>query len=332
MIKMKKMKKATLAAGLTLALSLGLSAHVPSAWADYLTAPTQVASGTSGSFVATYATTGTFPNNSFALSYVGNSTFGNTLPVISSIPVPAGYGNIKTITDGGTGSPLPLSDVFYNGSTLALTQIASTGAENYSDNVPGVGSVSGQIISNVLKVGAGSTMAGATPGELVFTYQFDVTSISPAGSGISMNQATVALFNNPGGSQLYTLGSGVNVDSAGNQVPLGTTLSCPGCTTATLTDLAGNVNINAGNGTVASLSDQFANGLTTGFISPEIFVASNALYYGSGSMSVSGSGLTANDPVFVPDTPEPSTLLLLGSGLALLTFMTLRKKEHRLTI
>ncbi|MHB1605915.1 MAG: PEP-CTERM sorting domain-containing protein [Leptospirales bacterium] len=322
MKKMNRMKKAALAASLSLALAVGVSANATSAWAGYLSAPTQVPSGTTGSFPATYQTT---TGDSFNLSYVGTSSYGNTIPNVSTVPVPAGTtGSINSITDHN----LPNSDLFYNGSTLNLTMVATTGPENYSASGT-TGSFSGQVISNVFKVGAGSTMPGATPGNLVFTYQFDV--LANNASSVNVNQATVALFNNPGGSRLYNLGAGVNVNSSGGVSPLGPTL-CPTCTVASLNNLTGLVYTNPANETIGSLSDQFASGFTAGYVSPQIFVASNADYFGLGSLSVSGTGLGGSANVFVPNTPEPSTLILLGSGLALLSFLVLRKKENQLVI
>lgn len=329
MTKMSKMKKVALAASLSLALTVGVSANATSAFAGYLAAPTQEPAGTSGSFIATYSTTS---GNSFQLSYTGNSTYGNTIPVISSVPVPTGDGHITGIIDGGASNPLPPSDVFYNSSTLALKQIATTGAENYTATAAGIGTVTGQVISNVMQVGSGSTMSGAKAGDLVFTYQFDVLSVKPNTSGINLSQATVALFNNPGGSALWTLGAGVNVNKSGGQSALGSTLSCPGCTTASLKNLAGSVLINSLNGSVANLADSFNGGLKTDYISPQIFVATNALYYGVGSISLGGSGLSGSAGVFVPNSPEPSTLVLLGSGLALLSFLSFRRKENQLVI
>ncbi len=323
--KKKKMTKATLVVGMALAAVTGFGVLSPSAQADYLAPPTIVSPGTANSFVATYATnTGT----NFSLNYVTNSSFGNTIPVASSVPIPAGDGtSIGSVTD----TNLPASALYFNGSSLDLTQIASM-KSNYSATDGSVGTISGQVISNVLKVGSGNTMHGATPGELVFTYQFDVTKVTPSTSGQSVSQASIALFNNPGGSQLWKLGSGININASGTPTPLGSTLSCPNCTVLPLNGLKGEVFYNLSNETISNLEDQFSVAATNDYISPQFFVASNATNYGMGSLSLEGTGISDSVNVFVPNTPEPSTLLLLGSGLALVSFMALRKKGDTLAI
>lgn len=323
--KKKKMTKATLVVGMALATVTGFGVLAPSAQADYLAPPTIVTSPTSTSFPATFKTN---TGASFTLNYESTSSFGNTIPVTSSVPIPPGDGTkIGSVTDAN----LPASALYFDGSSLDLTQVA-TKTINYTATDGSVGSISGQVISNVLKVGSGNTMNGAKPGELVFTYQFDVTKVTPGTSGLSVSQASIALFNNPGGSQLWTLGSGVNVNSSGKLAPLGSTLSCPGCTVLPLTSLNGLVFYNLSNETISNLEDQFSIGATQDYISPQFFVASNATNYGIGSLSLEGTGISDNVSVFVPDTPEPSTLLLLGSGLALVSFMAFRKKSDTLAI
>ncbi|MHB1926470.1 MAG: PEP-CTERM sorting domain-containing protein [Leptospirillum sp.] len=323
--KKKKMTKATLVVGMALAAVTGFGVLAPSAQADYLAPPTIVSPTNPNSFVATYSTN---TGNSFSLNYVTTSTFGNTIPVASSVPIPSGEGtSIGSVTDSG----LPASALYFNGSSLDLTQIASM-KSNYTAQDGSIGTISGQVISNVLKVGSGNTMNGAKPGELVFTYQFDITSVKPSSSGLSVSQASIALFNNPGGSQLWTLGSGINVNASGTPTPLGSTLSCSGCTVLSLTGLKGLVFYDLSNETISNLEDQFSVGATNDYISPQFFVASNATNFGIGSLSLEGTGISDNVSVFVPDTPEPSTLLLLGSGLALVSFMAFRKKSDTLAI
>lgn len=321
----KKMTKTTLVVGMALAAVTGFGVLAPSAYADYLSPPTEVSSPTSTSFPATFVTN---TGNSFTLNYESTSSFGNTIPTASSVSIPAGLGtSIGSVTDAN----LPNSALYFDGSSLDLTQVA-TKTSNYTLGNSSVGTISGQVISDVLKVGSGSTMKGATPGELVFTYQFDVTSVKPSTSGLSVSQASIALFNNPGGSHLWTLGSGINVNSSGTPTPLGSTLSCPGCTVLPLTGLKGLVFYNLSNETISNLEDQFSVGATEDYISPQFFVASNATNFGIGSLSLEGSGISSSVNVFVPDTPEPATLLLLGSGLALVSFMAFRKKGSTLAI
>ncbi|MHB8544103.1 MAG: PEP-CTERM sorting domain-containing protein [Leptospirales bacterium] len=321
---MSKMKKAALAASLSLALAVGVSVNATSAWAGYLSAPTQVSSGTSGSFPATWETT---TGQQFTYNYVGNSSYGNTIPSISSVPPPTGgiTGTISSVTD----SKLPLSDIYYNGSTLTLHQL-NTMTDNYSFTNPTTGTITGQIVSNVFQIASGTKMAGAKTGELIFTYQFDVKSIS--NSSMNVSQETIALFNNPGSAGFYKLGAGINTTngSPSGYSPLGTTI-CPSCTVATLSGLTGQVVFNK-NGTTETLENTYGTPLVAGYVSPQFFIASNAYNYGLGGLTLAGSGVSGFDTVFVPNSPEPSTLVLLGSGLALLSFLAFRKKENQLVI
>ena len=66
--------------------------------------------------------------------------------------------------------------------------------------------------------------------------------------------------------------------------------------------------------------------LNAGQVSPQIFIASNATSYGSGIFTIQSASGVAYTTSFVPDSPEPGTLVLFGSALALGSFFMMRKK------
>ena len=330
---MNRMTKITVTAGLALALSVGLGTTAKSAWAGYyLGTQNVVPAGTSGSFAVDYTTSG----GSFTQSYTNASQFGNTIPN----PLPASTtGAITSFTSGGSFDPIPNSALFYSSAGLDLLPVASM-LENYSSTGTN-GSISGQVLSQVFKVGPTATMANALPGELVFTYQFDVTSAIPQQGSSQLpgvNQLTLAYLNNPIAEGNYLLGGGFNSTVSGSPagytpIVSGTNTSLSGTLNTAMfnPDLQGTVTVDPTNNTIVQELDNWGTPQSSG-VSPQIFLATNAYNYSLGQLGVEGTGFSQYVTTFVPGTPEPSTLVLLGSGLGLLAFMALRRRENGLTI
>ncbi|MHB8369941.1 MAG: hypothetical protein ACYDBP_09710 [Leptospirales bacterium] len=311
---MQNMKRITVGVGVAVALTVGvLGNSKPASATGYLAAPT-LGSGTSSFSVQ--SSTG---NSN--INYSINSSYGNTFPTIGALSAAGVTGTILGLTNSISGST-----VTFNPSTLDLKSVASM-TNNYtltSATLPG-DFISGQVNSDVFRVGSGATMAGSKAGQLIFTYQFDVTKTSPGAIGI--NAANISFFNNPG-SQIYNLGVGINSKSIGSPF-------CPTCTVANLSNsnLSGSVTYDPINGTVQAVSQSTAGAsVFAGDVSPQFFIASNALYYSVGSMSLQGDGMSDSAGVFVPNTPEAGTVVLFGSGLLLLAFMAFRKRMTRLAI
>lgn len=310
---MQNMKKITVGVGVAMALTVGvLGNSSPASATGYLAAPT-LGSGSSSFSVQS-------SNGNTNINYSINSSYGNTFPTIGALSANGVTGTILGLTNTISGSA-----VTFNPSRLDLQSVASM-TNNYtltSATLPG-DFISGQVNSDVFKVGSGTTMAGSKAGELIFTYQFDVTKTSPGAIGI--NSANISFFNNPG-SQIYNLGIGIN------KTPIGSPF-CPTCTVANLSksNLLGAVTYDPLNGTVQSVSQSTSGAsVFVGDVSPQFFIASNALYYSMGSIGLQGDGMNDSAGVFVPNTPEPQTVVLLGSGL-LLAFLAFRKKITRLAI
>ena len=319
---MNRMKKITITAGLALALTVGLGTTAKSAWAGYLSAPTL--STTSGQFQFTINGT-----TEYATS---NSSFGNTIPTVSALNGLTGSSYVGPTLQDGTGGTNATVPTFFSTTGLDL-QFEKSMTSSYSIG----GITTGDVISNVYAVGKNANMPDAVPGELVFTYQFDVTgTVNNNNKGI--NAASLGFFNNPNGT-LFNLGSGIlansvsgpnfsnttYVNSSGNTVPL-TELNLSAA------NLQGNVSF-ANNNSISNLSySLLGTNIPFGYYTPQFFVASNAFYSSMGTVGISGSAGSDTVAIFVPGTPEPKTLILFGSGIALLAFIFRRKQENTLSI
>jgi hypothetical protein len=329
----KPIKKITKVSGLALALSLGVAMLAKPAFATvispggspaYLSAPelstTSTDPGTGpGTFLTTLSNGNTF--------YVTpTSTFGNTFvspgPGISGVSATTSY----------------VGDINYNVSGLNLQFINSINDPYTLTGSNGV-VITGQVVSNVFAIGSGATMAGAVPGELVFTYQFSVDSISPTyGSG--PNNLSISFFDEPNGTGMWTLGDGIISTATGGgsytQIPGGASPTCNGgsCSNgySTIVSLFGTEQLNTANGAINSATYTTTASVGLDQVTPEFFVASNAFAYELGSLSV-GSGSGGSAPgvnVFVPGVPEPSTLILFGTALGLTAFMVVRKRRNQM--
>ena len=326
---MNKVQKVAISAGLALALTVGFGTTAKSAWAGYLGTQTQVSSSASDSFAVDYTTT---TGGKFTDYYTNASTFGNTIPN----PLPAVPTGTTGSINGFTAGNLPQNALFYSTNGLNLDPVTSM-LSNYNTGPSSNGSFSGQVLTQVFKIGAGSTMAGANPGELVFTYQFSVQTAVPApGETQGVNQISLAYLNQPNGIGAWLLGGGFADSTSTNgslsgYSPIGNVLA--GTVNDTFFNaLSGKVGVDPLNGTITNEYDSWNGLIGAGTVSPQIFLATNAYNYSLGSFGVQGNGINAYTNTFVPGTPEPSTLVLLGSGLALLAFMALRRKENGLTI
>ena len=329
---MNRMKKITITAGLALALTVGLGTTAKSAWAGYLAAPTLSTTSSTGSF-GFIVSNGANNNIPTVSGYAtAPSTFGNTVPTISSLDSFAGSSlTAPTLTDQTSGN-----NIFYSPSGLDL-QLVQSMTSGYSILN---GTVTGDVISNVFKVGSGATMAGAVPGELVFTYQFDVTGASSGplfNNNGGVSSATIGDFNNPNGVT-YNLGSGILTTPLGPTFAGDTYTNSTGSQTLLTENTLQNADFNgkvtfAQNNSISSLEYSLNTGsVDLGSYTPQFFVASNAFYTSMGTIGLGGSAGTDTVDVYVPGTPEPKTLILFGSGIALLAFMFRRKQENTLSI
>ena len=332
MKKIRGFKKAGSAAGIVLAAVLAFGTTSKAAHAAYLGTDTVSLTSTTGSipFEVNY-TSGGLTNNA-TLYYTTKSTYGATIPTPAQINAAGITGTINSIsTLNNDTNYVPVT--FYNpssGQKFTLKQI-QTITDPYTYSGPNSASIGGDILSNVFQV-----VGGSHSGDLVFTYQFNVTSVSVKGTTLA--SGSVAFFNEPlnastGIGYPWTLGDGINGtftttsgftnDAIGSQ--LGGTLLASTAGQSTVTyDTVTN-----GNNSVESINYIGAN-IGLGDVSPQFFVASNATSYSIGSFSFEGVGVSGpGEPVFVPGTPEPGTLVLFGTALGLVAFMAMRRRRSQ---
>ena len=328
MKKLRAFKKVGQAAGVVLAAALALSSVPKVAHATYLGTPTVSTTDTSGStpFTVNYTYNGLTANAT--LYYTGTSTYGATIPTpaeINAAGIPGTINSIATINAAGV-NYVPIT--FYDpssGQNFTLKQV-QTILDPFTATGTNGGSFTGNVLSNVFQV-----VGGSHSGDLVFSYQFNVTGVGIAGT--SLDSGSVSFFNEPlnaatGVGTPWVLGDGINGtvtatgfqnDAIGSQLS-GTVLA----STATQSTVSYDTSLN---NSVSSINYTGAN-IGFGDVSPQFFVASNATTYSLGSFTFSGVGAGENGlNVFVPGTPEPGTLVLFGTALGLVAFMMARRRQ-----
>lgn len=330
-------KQAVIAASIALTVAIGVSANVKAAWAGYLSAPSLSTSASVGAFPFTINTP---VNTAYATS---TSSYGNTIPTASSITSTTGISPVSSISDfatltlGGGGSISSTgANILYdsttgrsNGGNLNLSLIASM-TNPYSGSTVN-GTLSGNVLSQVFRITSGSNA-----GDLVFTYQFNVSSSAT----LSASSATIGNFNMP--TTTFALGEGINATgiTTTNNATAGTGVSQSGTLALLGTGLSGgvaslNVPLTANvffqsNGYAQSFDYELSSGLVApGDVSAQIFVATTATNITLGSISVAYQGTSGSADVYVPGTPEPATLVLFATGLGILTFVTFRKRLNK---
>ena len=316
MKKITRMKKASVVAGLALAATVGLSLHPGAAHATYLGTPSVVLDSgqpqPSGSFVAPVSAS----SGSYSVYVTPTSTYGNTIPTPQSLNAAGISGTIDSI-GGNTPNTAP---VFYNPSSLGPNELNSISTQFKAVNASGQTTIEGNILSNVYEVTKGSGT-----GDLVFTYQFNVTKVLVAGTGI--NSGSITFFDEPltnaGLGTPWTIGTGINT------APVSPTLSG---TLTNLASLSSLVNYEpVVNNSIYQIGFNSSTYITQGEVSPQLFAASNAPDYTLGSLQLGGTGSGFFGlPVFVPSSvPEPGTLVLFGTALGLLAFMVVRNRRSQ---
>lgn len=330
MRKYSTIKRVSVATALALSLitSLTVGSGKALATASYLSAPT-------GLSLTNYAGASSFlVNNTTTIYYTPTSAYGNTIPSASQVSSFLGIpvSNVVSLTDSTT----PFYSISGANGTLNLSllnQISSSFTTTLAGTTP---VASGTYISNVFMIDSGSTMAGAVAGDLVFTYQFYQQTVSATNGGIS--GATIGPFNDPN-NFVYTLGTGsTDTSSIG-----GTTISCSSCTelgsstatngtldsTDTLAGVQGNVNYSTGGSILTLGLSNNTGGIAAGIYTPEILVASTATGYSLGGLSFLGLG-AGSVPVFVPNVPEPGTLVLFGTALGFVAFLVVKRRRNQM--
>ena len=339
MKKSSSFKKITVATGVALALAasvgLGSGRALASPTPGYLSAPILSTSSSSGSQAISVSTS----SGTFNIYSTPTSLYGNTIPSTAQLQsflsanesgVPANV-TILNVSDSGapfyaiSGISSGANGCGSSGCTLDLQLVKSLTTNYDATNALGQVEYSGQVLSNVFKVGSGSNLPGATAGEMVFTYQFDVTAGITSNGTVGPSSGSVSFYNDPNG-YIYTLGTGSTDTSSIS----GTTISCSTCNSLSDKSLTGTVTYDTINGSIETLSYlNNTNTIPPNEISPELFVASNATNYTLGSLTLNGNGADFTADVFVPATPEPGTLVLFGTALGLVAFMAVRRRRSQ---
>ena len=288
---MNKMKKVAVAAVFAMALGAGVGAK--NAWAQYGIPVAPCSTCSSTEVVDIYGNTSGTPNINTAYTPPSGSTDGSI-----------GANNLVFTPASG------------------LTQVANS-VLKYTSAPSGSGAFSGYVDSSVWRTSTGT---------LDFFYQFDVTSVGS--NSATPNAAGISPFNLPNGTA-YNLALGINSSTAPTSNG-GTTVTydplCVGanCTPVALSNFFNDptpLTLSYGSGgTFIGGNNTPIFSMKAGQVSPQLFIASNATSYGIGTFTIQSSTGIAEVDTFVPDSPEPGTLVLFGSALALGSFFMMRKK------
>ena len=288
---MNKMKKVAVAAVFAMALGAGVGAK--NAWAQYGIPVAPCSTCNSTEVVDIYGNTSGTPNINTAYTPPSGSTDGSI-----------GANNLVFTPAAG------------------LTQVANSVLQ-YTAAPSGSGSFSGYVDSSVWRTSTGT---------LDFFYQFDVTSVGS--NAATPNAAGISPFNLPNNT-IYNLALGINSSTAPTSNG-GTTVTydplCVGanCTPVALSNFFNDptpLTLSYGSGgTFIGGNNTPIFDMKAGQVSPQLFIASNATSYGIGTFTIQSSTGIAEVDTFVPDSPEPGTLVLFGSALALGSFFMMRKK------
>jgi hypothetical protein len=290
---MNKMKKVAVAA--VFAMALGAGAGAKDAWAQYGIPIAPCSTCSSTEVVDIYGNTSGSPNINTAY----------TAPTSTSDGIIGANNLVFTPASG-------------------LTQVANSVIGYTATSTSGPSAeYSGYVDSSVWRTSSGT---------LDFFYQFDVTSIGSNAS--APNSAGISPFNLPNNTT-YNLALGINSSTAPTSSG-GTTVTydplCIGtnCTPVSLSNFFNDptpLTLSYGNGgTFIGGNNTPIFDMSAGNVSPQLFIASNATSYGIGTFTIQSSTGIADVAAFVPDSPEPGTLVLFGSALALGSFFMMRKK------
>jgi hypothetical protein len=290
---MNKMKKVAVAA--VFAMALGAGAGAKDAWAQYGIPIAPCSTCSSTEVVDIYGNTSGSPNINTAY----------TAPTSTSDGIIGANNLVFTPASG-------------------LTQVANSVIGYTATSTSGPSAeYSGYVDSSVWRTSSGT---------LDFFYQFDVTSIGS--NAAAPNSAGISPFNLPNNTT-YNLALGINSSTAPTSSG-GTTVTydplCIGtnCTPVSLSNFFNDptpLTLSYGNGgTFIGGNNTPIFDMSAGNVSPQLFIASNATSYGIGTFTIQSSTGIADVAAFVPDSPEPGTLVLFGSALALGSFFMMRKK------